>query len=291
MKRMALMIWAILLVSVVGSGFGQEPIIDRVSVAFSDPSKPGTLEVGLVSGGITVTGYDGKEVTIEAVARTKKLSTDRVFGRTTKITSEKSDVENKAKGMQKIQVTTTGLSVEEENNAMEISVESWKRAIDLTIKVPIKTSLNLSCVNNGNISVENVEGDIEVNNTNGAISLKNISGSVVAHALNKDVVVSFNRVNPNKNMSFTSLNGDIDITFPNNLKATVKLKSTHGDIYSDFDISQQEVVKDYLKEDKRKEGGKYRISFESGIQVKINGGGPEITFKTFNGDVFIRKGK
>ncbi len=261
------------------ASLAQEPIMERLSVAFSDPSKPGTLEVGLISGGITVTGHNGKDVIIEAVARTKKLTGDKI------------EIDEKAKGMKRIQVTSTGLTVEEDNNEMEISVESWKRAIDLTIKVPTKTSLNLSCVNNGNINVENVDGDIEVNNTNGAIKLKNISGSVVAHALNKDVIVTFNRVDPTKIMSFSSLNGDIDITFPNDFKATAKLKSTQGDIYSDFDISQQEVVKDFLKEDKRKEGGKYRISFESGIKVKINGGGPEVLFKTFNGDIFIRKGK
>lgn len=261
------------------ASLAQEPIMDRLSVAFSDPSKPGTLEVGLISGGISVTGYNGKDVIIEAVARTKKLTGDKI------------EIDEKAKGMKKIQVTSTGLTVEEDNNEMEISVESWKRAIDLTIKVPTKTSLNLSCVNNGDISVENVDGDIEVNNTNGAIKLKNISGSVVAHALNKDVIVTFNRVDPTKTMSFSSMNGDIDITFPSDFKATAKLKSTQGDIYSDFDISQQEVVKDFLKEDKRKEGGKYRISFESGIKVKINGGGPEVLFKTFNGDIFIRKGK
>ena len=48
---------------------------------------------------------------------------------------------------------------EEENNVIRISTESWKRIIDLEIKVPFKTSLKLSCVNSGDIVVENVEGE------------------------------------------------------------------------------------------------------------------------------------
>ena len=279
MKKITTIVLILFLMLFAGVALTQEPIMDRLSVSFSDPSKPGLVEVGLISGSITVTGYNGKEVTIEAITRTKKITGDEV------------EINDKAKGMKKIQLTTTGLSVEEENNVIEINVESWKKAIDLTIKVPTKTSLKLSCLNNGNIKVDNVEGEIEVNNTNGAVTLKNISGSAVAHALNKDVIVTFNRVDPKKTMSFSSLNGDIDITFPSNFKATAKLKSTQGDIYSDFDISEQEVVKDFLKEEKRKEGGKYRISFESGIKVKINGGGPEVLFETFNGDIYIRKGK
>jgi len=280
MKRILIITWmALLLVSATQSQ-AQEPIMDRLAVAFSDPSKSGTVEVGLVSGSLTVTGYDGKEVMIEATARTKKRESEA---------AEEIHTKDKAKGMKKIQVLTTGLSVEEENNLLEIHVESWRRAVDLTIKVPLKTSLKLSCVNNGDIHVENVEGEIEANNINGGIEMKNVSGSVVAHALNRDVVVIFNRVDPNKTMSFSSMNGDIDITVPPDFKATAKLKSNQGEIYSDFDLSQQEVIKDFLKEDKRSEGGKYRISFESGLLVKINGGGPEITFHSFNGDIFIRK--
>src|SRR6266852_5247161 len=38
---------------------------DRITVPFSDPSRPHTLKVGLINGGITVKGYDGKDAIIE----------------------------------------------------------------------------------------------------------------------------------------------------------------------------------------------------------------------------------
>ena len=271
------------------SGFCAEKNIDKLSVPFSNPAKPGLVKAGLINGGITVEGYNGKEVIIEAVPR-KNINTDRRDERRREKRRNKNS-NKKAEGMQKIEISTTGLSVEEEDNVVTISTDSWRRTMDLVIKVPVKTSLKLNCTNNGDIKVTNVEGEFEINNTNGAVSLINISGSVIAHALNKDIVINFIKVYSQKSMSFSSLNGDIEVTFPKTLKATLKLKSTQGDIYSDFDISKHEIIQEVVKEDNRNEGGKYRISFEEGLHVKINGGGPEMQFTTFNGDVYIRKGK
>jgi len=259
--------------------FGQKGDVDKLSVPFSDASRPGWVKASLVNGGMTVVGYSRKEVVVEAQIRTKILLDD----------DEASN--DKARGMKRIRMTTTGLTIEEENNVIEISTESWKRAIDLEIKVPFKTSLKLGCVNSGDIFVENVEGEFEINNVNGAVTLKNISGAVVAHALNEDLLVNFKDIDPKKSMSFSSLNGDIDVTFPKNLQAVLKLKSDNGDIYSDFDISSQESNRKIVEENTRKKNGKYRIRLEDAITVKINGGGPELLFKTFNGDIYIRKEK
>lgn len=258
--------------------FGQRTDVDQLSVPFSDASRPGWVKASLVNGGITVVGYNGKEVIVEAQVRSK-------------ISSDDESDNNKAKGMKRIRITSTGLTVEEENNVIEISTESWKRGIELNIKVPFKTSLKLSCVNSGDIVVENVEGEFEINNINGAVTLNDVSGSVVAHALNKDLLVTFKGIDPKKSMSFSSLNGDLDVTFPKDLKATLKLKSDNGDIFSDFDMSSQGANRKIVEENTRKKDGKFRIRLEDAITIKINGGGPEMQFKTFNGDILIRKGK
>lgn len=271
-------IFSLFLMTSCATTFGQKSNVDQLSVSFSDPSMPGFVKVSLVNGGIMVNGYNGKEVMVEAEIRFKSLF------------DEDHDNE-KSKGMKRIQMTTTGLTVEEEDNVMTISTESWKRTIDLKIKVPTKTSLKLSCVNSGDIIVENVEGEFEINNVNGAVTLRDISGAVVAHALNKDLVVNFKDVTPKKSMSFSSLNGDLDVSFPKDFKADLKLKSDNGDIYSDFDVSKQEQNRKIIEENKRKEGGKYRIRMDDAIQIKINGGGSDVMFKTFNGDIYIRKAK
>ena len=86
-------------------------------------------------------------------------------------------------------------------------------------------------------------------------------------------------------MSFTSFNGNVDVTFPPDTKASAKMMSGMGEIYTDFDMAMKSSP---VKEEKNKEGGVYKVSIEKWMLGDINGGGPEMTFKNFNGDIFIR---
>jgi hypothetical protein len=44
-------------------------------------------------------------------------------------------------------------------------------------------------------------------------------------------------------------------------------------------------------EDGRPHGGKYRVKVDKTTVGTINGGGPDMEFKTFNGNIYIRKKK
>jgi len=246
---------------------------NKVTVPLSDPARPVSLRAHLVSGSITVKGADVKEVTVEAHAR----------GR------EDSGREGKSEGMKRIPMTSTGLNVEVENNQVRISTDSYQRTIDLTITVPVHTSLSLHSVNDGNILVSGVDGEFDINNVNGEVDLKNISGSVVAHALNGHVVVTFARLDPQKPMAFSSLNGEIDVTFPADLKANVSLRTDNGEVFSDFDVKVQAAAPQQTVEDERGKSGKYRVKIDKTVRGAINGGGQEIQFKNFNGNIYIRK--
>jgi len=111
----------------------------------------------------------------------------------------------------------------------------------------------------------------------------------VAHALNGHVLVTFNRIDPQKSMAFSSLNGDIDVTFPADLKANVSLRTDNGEVYSDFDVRVQPTAPQQTVEDNRGKGGKYRVKVDKTVKGTINGGGQEIQFKNFNGNIYIRK--
>ncbi len=241
---------------------------DRVSVNLSDPARPALVKASLVNGGITVKGYDGKEVVVEARNRESARSDST---------------------MKRIPVSGTGLSVEEENNEVRISTDSFMRAVDLSISVPIHTSLKLSAVNSGDIVVTGVDGELDVNDVNGSVTLNNVSGSAVAHALNGRLLATFSRVNPQKPMAFSSLNGDIDVTFPADLKANLSLKSDRGEIFSDFDVQVQASAPQQTVEDGRGRGGKYLVKIDKAVHATINGGGPELQFTNFNGGIYIRK--
>jgi len=242
---------------------------DKVSVNLSDPSRPPFVKVGMVNGSIIVKSYDGKQVIVEARNRNEER-------------------EASSGGLKRLNIATTGLSVEEENNEVRISTESYNRAIDVTITVPTHASLKLSAVNDGDISVAGVDGEMDVNNVNGNVTLNNVSGSAVAHALNGKVLVTFVRVNQ-KPMAFSSLNGDIDVTLPADVKANVSIKSDRGDVFSDFDVQLQTARPQQIEEDARKNGGKYRVRIDKTVHGTINGGGPEYQFTNFQGGIYIRK--
>ncbi|MGA9118308.1 MAG: DUF4097 family beta strand repeat-containing protein [Bacteroidota bacterium] len=252
-----------------------QPTVEKIPIPLTDPNRPVFLKVELVSGGITVKGYSGKEVIVEA---------------TTARDEEEQPKDKKAGTMKLIPNTSMGLTAEEEDNTVTVGtgLRGISHQVDLVIQVPTACSMKLSTVNDGDIEVDNVTGDLEVNNTNGSIALKQIAGSAVAQTVNGEVLVVFTRVNADKAMSFSSLNGDIDVTFPASLKATVQLKSEQGEIYSDFDVQMQTTAARVDKNEKGK--GKYHVTIEKVMRGTINGGGQEMQFNNFNGSIYIRKG-
>jgi DUF4097 and DUF4098 domain-containing protein YvlB len=253
----------------------EAPGANHIVVPLADPSRPAEVRAHLLNGSITVKAYDGKEVIVDAKARED---------------GDEDEPEKKPEGnLHRIPVTSTGLSIEAEGNIVRVGTDSVRRTVDLTLTVPVHSSLSLKTVNNGNITVTGVDGELDVNDINGEVTLNHISGSVVAHALNGRVLVTFSHVNPEKPMAFSSLNGDIDVTFPPDLKATVSMRTDNGEVYSDFDIQLQTTTNQPTVEDNRGKGGRYTVRVDKTVDGNINGGGQKIQFKNFNGNIYIRK--
>ncbi|HZL57532.1 MAG TPA: DUF4097 family beta strand repeat-containing protein [Bryobacteraceae bacterium] len=246
---------------------------DKVTVPLSNPSQPGTLKVHLISGSITVTGGGtAGQIVVESASR---VGHER----------EPRDV---PQGMHRIDMNSA-FDAEEDHNVVTVGGGRFGGGANLTIQVPSNTSLELKSVNGGKIEVTGVSGDLEIENINGSIDLKDISGSVIASSQNGHVVASLNKVTAGKPMSFTSLNGKIDVTLPADTKARLRLKTDNGSVYSDFDVKMEPDTSKPVVEDSRKEGGKYRIRMDHNVYGSINGGGPEYRFETMNGSIMIHK--
>ena len=250
---------------------------ERLTVPLSDPSKPAELEVSLVMGSIQVTGTTTREVVIEALSRAEDEDEDD------------RDLPGDRAGMRRIPNTSIGLEAEQESNKVSISAESWARPVDLEIQVPVGSTVRLSTVNDGDIEVENIDGEVEVSNTNGEIRVKNVRGPVSATTVNGDVQVVFRGAMAAVPMAFSTLNGDVDITFPADLKADVRMSSVNGEIYSDFDVSV--TTETVAGVDEKPKKGRTHVVIEREMRGKINGGGAEILFKTFKGDILLRRAK
>lgn len=248
----------------------------EIKVPLTNPSKEGKLKMNILKGSITIKGYSGKEVIIKGTLRKESKSEH----------SWRKKKKGNREGLKKISNNSLEFSATEYDNEVSIR-SSMYRTTDFEIQVPNNFSLKISTTNKGEIYVENVNGSIDVSNTNGKITLKDVSGSVSADALNKDITVSFVKVTPGASMAFSSLNGDIDVTFPKTIKANVKIKVDRGEVYTDFDLKSQPSKPKVTKKEKNM-SRYYEVEVEKWITGAINGGGAEILFKNYNGDVIIR---
>jgi hypothetical protein len=364
-KRIAnIAVLALLVAGTCGWAVAQakEETPDRAVVPLSNPAKPAKIEVTVMRGSITVKGYQGKEVIVEARVREKALAgvggfystgtpyaiaamtpppgtppapapapkavkpgeineraqreveaqlaatladqealAKRIarnydqsagvysgfFGDSQKEREEKA---KKIAGMKQLSGSSSGLEVEEEDNVVQINTQSWKAATDLVIQVPVASSLEIQSSMDGAVVVEGVNGEIDINNINGPVTLRSVSGNTLVHTVNGDIDVVLARVTADKPLSFSTMNGDIDVTLPGDVKANLKMKTEQGEVYSDFDIDMTRQPSRSEAAEKT-EQGKYRITFDKSLYGVINGGGQEIGFNTFSGDIYIRKKK
>ncbi|MFD0751256.1 DUF4097 domain-containing protein [Mucilaginibacter calamicampi] len=243
----------------------------QLKVPLSSPGKPYTLNVGLMSGNIDIAAYDGNEILIDFTGDDAKRTQRAYTG-----------------SMRVIGGGSTSVTAIEKDNKVTINGDASARRGNVKIKVPRGTNtFKLTTVNSNGILATDIGGEIEVSNTNGDIKLTNVAGSVVANTTNGNVVVSFKSVDAKSPMAFTTLNGKVDITVPAAIKANIKLHTDRGEIFSDFDVA----VEASTPTTTRGKDGSYRYTEQEWVTGKLNGGGPEFTMRTFNGNIFIRKAK
>ena len=263
---------------------------DTVHVPLSDPSRPARVHAHIMVGSIIIRGTSAsKEVVVESRPSPGRYR-ERDHDMPEPPTPPTPPTPPGTQGMHRLYGPgSRGLDVVEDNNQVNIKAASpWSHG-DLVITVPKHSSLELRTIGGGMISVEDVDGEIDANALAGNIDLRNVSGSVVAHSLNGEIKATLDRVDSSKPMSFSTMNGNIDVTLPDNVRATVRMKTDNGDIYSDFDVKLEGET--HITSDTDRRGTAHHYRMDRTIRGTINGGGPEYQFTSFNGNILIRKKK
>jgi hypothetical protein len=250
---------------------------DTLVIPFSDPGRAGTVQVKLFQGTVMITAHNRNDVTVTSRTRS---------------TRNKLNGGPEAQGLRRL---TSGFGVSEDNNVIQIGGGDFDR-LDLDIQIPAKTNLKVESEVGGNVDVTGIEGDIEVTNLNGNIRLTDVSGSVVSHSTNGRVLVTMKNVTPQKPMAFTSVNGSVDVTLPPDTKGNLRLRTTNGDVYTDFDVQLTSPITPTVNRrgppgPPITPGRPRPRGMEKSITGTINGGGPEFELRTVNGNVYIRKAK
>jgi hypothetical protein len=221
-----------------------------IDLSLDDPSRPAQVHVTVANGSVSVTGSSNG---------------DRVR------------VHSKPTGVRADGSPATGggprpLEIDRRGNEIWISTRPEAEVVDLEIEVPRASDLVVSATNPGRVRVAGVQGRLEIEHVNGPIELDRISGAVTANTVNGDIHVDLETLGAGTPLAFSTLNGDIELTAPADLKADVHLLSTHGRVESGFRLLP---------------GPDTAVS-EAELRGAISGGGAEIYARTFNGDVRLR---
>jgi hypothetical protein len=158
--------------------------------------------------------------------------------------------------------------------------------VDFTVKVPFSASLHISTVNDGKISVSNVNGILHLNNVNDEIIVKNAVSNTFAHTVNGDVTINYLK-NPPDESSYYTINGNIRISYLPDLSADLQFKSMQGDFYTDF--PNAEILPPSVTKKQDKKDGSIIYQLNACLAVRFGKGGRTFKFETLNGNVYIKK--
>jgi DUF4097 and DUF4098 domain-containing protein YvlB len=117
--------------------------------------------------------------------------------------------------------------------------------------------------------VTGVEGEQTVHGFSSALTLRSVKGSVEAKTFSGDIDVELTgTVEPD--LQLETFSGDITARLPEGSQGRVRFNSFSGDIQSDYPLT-------------------LRTKSRRTLEANLGSGGRELRFKTFSGDVSIRK--
>ena len=150
-----------------------------------------------------------------------------------------------------------------------MNVQNNDVRVDFVVRVPAGVRFAGRTVN-GNVDAVGMGADVDASAVNGNVKITT-TGMARASTVNGSVTATMGSAGWSDELSFSTVNGKIDLTFPASLSAEVNAETVNGDIMSDFPLT---ITGRYSK---RKLNG------------TIGGGGRELHLRTVNGDVMIRR--
>lgn len=171
--------------------------------------------------------------------------------------------------------TSVGFSVIQDGNTLIVT--NLRKSEGAEIYLPKNQNISAKSTWNGDIEIDGFAGEIEADaQLNGSVKILNVNGPVTANTLNGELTVEFGTVKQGSPISLYSTNGAVDVSLPGNTPANLSMSTINGNVYTDFDVKLNE-----------KDGLKSVLGRK--ISASINNGGVDITLKSTNGNMYLRK--
>ncbi|HWL16864.1 MAG TPA: DUF4097 family beta strand repeat-containing protein [Opitutus sp.] len=191
------------------------------TIKFSDPAKPGTLRIAVSNSDLRIQGSDLPEVSVRSELQQERGTT-------------------RPDGL-RVLTSSSNYALTEKDNVVSLTygTEGFPGpGGHFEIQVPRNTNVVVANSFGGEIAVNGVAGDIEVKSLNGEVKLGDIAGAALVETMNGEIQVGVRSLAEGKPLSFTSMNGAVEIRLPAESKANVRLRSHNGAILTDFDEKQ-----------------------------------------------------
>ncbi|MDP3071177.1 MAG: DUF4097 family beta strand repeat-containing protein [Opitutaceae bacterium] len=188
------------------------------AVKFSDPAKPGRLEIKLGHGDLRITAADTDEITVKSEAKAASKSARK-------------------DGLRVLSSSSSFVLSEKDNVAtLDAVADGWKGGgSNFDVTVPRRTAIVVKNSWGGDITCTGTAGNLEINSMNGTIRLDDITGGVVASTMNGEIRASIRELREGCPLSFTSMNGEVVLRLPAETRANVRLRTQNGSVLTDFD--------------------------------------------------------
>lgn len=154
------------------------------------------------------------------------------------------------------------------NRAASSGVNNNDVRVDFTVRVPAGVNFEGRTIN-GEVSATGLTGNVVAKTINGSIKIST-TGYAEATTINGEISAKFGDTNWPKELTFKTLNGEINLDLPANISTEVDAETLNGQINSDFPINL--------------------VSFKDRKHVRgrIGVGGRELHLKTLNGSINLR---
>ncbi len=267
----------------------------RVDTTFAF-GKNGTVDLGIVSGDISVTGWTRAEAKVNAFVERGTLDVSLSSSHIgIALRSRRNNMgDSRYELMVPIGTRVTAHSVSGEirikATAGEVDVNSVSgdiEVLDATERVHINTVSGNAHVAKvrGNLRFEGVSGDLEAEDITGDLDTHTVSGEITVRGARaarvRSETVSGNityvgSMEANGTYDFSAHSGDVKLEIPGGTGASLSLQSFSGEVSSRFPMTLQP--------------GQNTSRRNRKMEFTINGGGARVTVQTFSGDITIDRG-
>jgi hypothetical protein len=139
--------------------------------------------------------------------------------------------------------------------------------VDFWVQVPDGVQFIAQTVN-GRVEALSLTSDVKARSVNGSVKIS-ATGHAEASTVNGSVEAILGSVT--EAAEFTTVNGGVTLTLPDNATADIRADTMSGAFFSDFPLQVK--------------GGFLGKS----VRGSISGGGPRLTVRTVNGSIYLRK--